>query len=476
MEITETKNEGLKRAYKITVPNSDIEERVSNRLGEIAQTARMPGFRPGKVPVNLLRKTHGNAIMGEVLEQTVNESSRSAISENDLRPVAQPKIEIDKFEDGEDLEYTIELEVFPEFTLTDFKSLKLERLIVAVDEEKVEATIQQIADSQKETKPVETKRKVKEGDVVVIDFFGRIDGVKEFEGGKSESYSLEIGSGSFIPGFEDQIVGHEPEDSFDVNVTFPENYNQELAGKDAVFDVMVKEIREKLPAAIDDEMAKKMGAEDLDDLRKKIRESQAQELGSFTRMRAKRDLLDILAKEHTFDVPEGMSEDQFGTIWEQFEHRREHNPDQIDEDDKDKSDEELKEQYRSIAERMVRLGLVLAENGRVNNIEVTPEEINRALMQEAQQHQGKEKEVLDYYKNNPEAMDAIKSPILEEKVVDFVLELADISEREVTLEELMKEPEDQGMQSENTNQQKSKRKKTSRKRRVKKSKVDEASS
>ena len=471
MEITETKNEGLKRAYKIIVPTADIESRMASRLGEIARTARMPGFRPGKVPVHLLRKTHGKAVMGEVLEQTVSESSQSAISENDLRPVAQPKIEIDKFEDGEDLEYTIELEIFPEITLTDFSSLKLERLKVSSNEEKIDATIQQIAASQKESIPLEVKRNIEEGDVVVIDFLGRVNG-EEFEGGKAEGYSLEIGSGSFIPGFEEQITGHGLDEAFEINVTFPEDYKEEFAGKDAVFEVVVKEIRETIPAEINDEMAKKMGVESVDELRKNIRESQAQELNSISRMRLKRDLLDILDKEHKFELPEGIYEEQVNTIWAEFERRREDNPDQIDEDDKGKSDEELKAQYRIIAERMVRLGLLLSEIGRVNEVVVSPEELNRAVMQEAQRHQGKEKEIFDYYKDNSQALQALQSPLLEDKVVDFILELADISEREVTLEELMEYPEQSEINTGDANQQKSKKRKSVKKISSKKNKSD----
>ena len=468
MEITETKNEGLKRAYKIIVPTADIESRMASRLGEIARTARMPGFRPGKVPVHLLRKTHGNAVMGEVLEQTVSESSQSAISENDLRPVAQPKIEIDKFEDGEDLEYTMELEIFPEITLADFSSLKLERLKVSSNEEKIDATIQQIAASQKESIPLEVKRNIEEGDVVVIDFLGRVNG-EEFEGGKAEGYSLEIGSGSFIPGFEEQITGHGLDEAFEINVTFPEDYKEEFAGKDAVFEVVVKEIRETIPAEINDEMAKKMGVESVDELRKNIRESQAQELNSISRMRMKRDLLD---KEHKFELPEGIYEEQVNTIWAEFERRREDNPDQIDEDDKGKSDEELKAQYRIIAERMVRLGLLLSEIGRVNEVVVSPEELNRAVMQEAQRHQGKEKEIFAYYKDNSQALQALQSPLLEDKVVDFILELADISEREVTLEELMEYPEQSEINTGDANQQKSKKRKSVKKISSKKNKSD----
>lgn len=458
MQVAETKNEGLKRAYKVTVPAAVIEARLTDRLGEIARTARMPGFRPGKVPITLLRKTHGNAVMGEVLEQTVNESSQSAISDNELRPVAQPKIEINNFEDGKDLEYTIELEVYPQITLADFSSIKLERLKVLAKEEEIDATIQKIAEGHKETKTVEKSRKIKTGDVAVIDFLGRVDG-EEFAGGKAENYSLEIGSGSFIPGFEEQIIGHKPGEKFEVGVTFPENYSDELANKDGLFEVTVKELCEAVPLEINDELAKKTGVNNLGELRKNIRDSHEQELGAIARMRVKRDLLDILDKKHKFELPEGISETEFNAIWEQFEHQRKNHPEQIDEDDKSKSDDTLKKQYRQIAERRVRLGLLLTEIGRVNDISVTPEELNRALMQEAQSHQGQEKEILDYYKKNPQAMQSLQSPILEEKVVDFILELADVSDREVTIDELMKESDKVDTQSLEEHQGRSKKKK-----------------
>ncbi len=440
MQVTETTNEGLKRAYKIIVPAADIEEKITARLTEIAVTIRMPGFRPGKVPVNLLRKQHGQAIMGEILEATVGESSQKTITDNDLRPVAQPKIEIDKFDEGEDLEYSIELEVFPDIELTDFSKLKLKRMKVPADEKQVDEMIGQMADGQKDSKPVEKARKITSGDVAVIDFTGSVDG-ENFIGGKAEDYGLEIGSSSFIPGFEEQIIGKDVGDEFDVNITFPKQYTEELAGKDAVFAVKIKELRETIPATLDDDFAKKMGAESLEDLKAKLRENQEAELSQYTRMRVKRDLLDVLDEKHDFDLPDGMIDTEFEAVWHQFEHQRKNHPEHIDEDDKDKSDDELKKEYREISTRRVRLGLLLAEIGRVNEIMVTPEEINRAIMQEAQQNQGKEKEVFDYYKNNPEAMQAIQSPLLEDKVVDYILELADVSEKSTTIEELMAEPE-----------------------------------
>ena len=468
MQVTETTNEGLKRAYKVVVPAADIEEKLTARLDEIAKSARMPGFRPGKVPAGLLKKTHGNAVMGEVLEQTVNESSQSAIKDHELRPVTQPKIEIDKFEDGEDLEYSIELEVFPEITLTDFSKLKLERFKVPAEEEQVDATLDQMVASQKETKPVEEARPAKSGDVAVIDFVGRVGG-EEFAGGKADEYSLDLGSGSFVPGFEEQVIGHSVGETFDVSVTFPENYAEELASKDATFEVTVREIREGVPVELNDEIAKKMGLENLDELKKSIRDSHEQEMGVFTRMRTKRDLLDILDKEHQFELPEGMMDAEFDAIWEQFQKQKENNPDQIDEDDKNKSEDELKVQYRGIAERRVRLGLLLAEIGRVNEITVTPDELNRALMQEAQRHQGQEKEVFEYYKNNPEAMQALQSPVLEDKVVDFIIELADVEEKEVTIEELMQKSDADELSD--ANQDKPRKKKAAKKKAAAKSKA-----
>ena len=440
MQVTEKNKEGLKRSYTVSIPASDMEEKISSRLTQIAHTANMPGFRPGKVPASLLRKTHGQAIMGEVLEKTVSESSQQVLTEKELRPVSQPKIEIIKFDEGSDLEYSLELELFPEIKLTDFSTLKLERLKVPADEKQVDEMINQMSAGQKDSKPVKKGRAVASGDVAVIDFTGSVDG-EEFAGGQSEDYGLEIGSGSFIPGFEEQIIGKKVGDEFDVNVTFPDEYAKELAGKDAVFAVKIKELRETTPIKLDDDFAKKMGAESLEDLKSKLRENQEAELSQYTRMRVKRELLDKLDEVHNFELPEELIQTEFDSVWHQFEHQRKEHPEKIEEEDKDKTDDELKEEYREISARRVRLGLLLAEIGRVNEVTVTSEEVNRAIMQEAQQHKGKEKEVFDYYKNNPEAMQAIQSPLLEEKVVDFILELANVTEKIATLEELMAEPD-----------------------------------
>jgi len=436
MQVTEVTNEGLKRGYKIVVPADDIEKRLTTRLSEIAKTARLPGFRPGKVPAGLLRKQYGNALRGEILESTVNEATQQAITEKDIRPVGQPKVEIQSFDEGKDLEYSVEFELFPKIDLGNLSDIKLERLRIKPDEAQVDRFLQQMADGQKESQPITETRPTQSGDVVVIDFVGRVNG-EEFPGGKADGYQLELGSNSFVPGFEDQLIGKNVGDEVTVKVTFPENYAETLAGKDAEFTCKIHEIRSPIPVAIDDELAKKMGAESLEDIKKTLRGSQEKELAGHARQRLKRDLLDQLDKSHKFDLPEGMVGAEFDAIWQQIEHAREHHPDQIDPEDKGKSDDELKAQYREIAERRVRLGLLLAEIGRINEIKVTPEEISRAVVQEAQKYRGQEKQVLDYYRNNPEAAAALQSPILEDKVVDFILEIAQLTDKDITIEELI---------------------------------------
>jgi trigger factor len=270
----------------------------------------------------------------------------------------------------------------------------------------------------------------------VIDFVGRVDGTV-FPGGKADGYQLELGSNSFVPGFEDQLIGKSVGEEVLVKVTFPENYAETLAGKDAEFTCKIHEIRTPMPVVIDDELAKKMGAESLEDIKKTLRGSQEKELAGHARQRLKRDLLDQLDKTHKFELPQGMVGAEFDAIWQQIEHAREHHPDQIDPEDQGKSDDELKAQYREIAERRVRLGLLLAEIGRINEIKVTPEEISRAIIQEAQKYRGQEKQVLDYYRSNPQAAAALQSPILEDKVVDFILEIAQLSDKDITIEELV---------------------------------------
>ena len=440
MQVTEVKSEGLRREFNISVPASDIAETMDARLKEVAKTIKMPGFRPGKVPVSLVRQRYGESLRGEILEKTVNESSSTAITERDLRPASQPKIEVKSFEEGGDLEYSIEIDIIPEITPCDFSKIKLEQLTVAVEEKEIDEAIERLASMQKSSKPISGSRKSKTGDVLSIDFAGKVDG-ELFPGGTAEDYELELGSNSFIPGFEDQLVGFKAGDKVEVNVKFPDEYGaEELAGKDAVFDVTVKEIRESVPSEVDDELAKKFGKETLAELRTAVTEDRQREFGDLTRMRLKRNLLDELAAQHDFDIPQGMVDDEYNSIWAQYEQQRD--AEELDDEDKDKSEDEHKADFREIAERRVSLGLLLSEVGRVNNIQVGQDEINQRLFQEAQKYPGQEQQVLEFYRGNQQAMESVTAPVYEDKVIDFILELAQLEPRTVTMEELLKEPDE----------------------------------
>ena len=438
MQVTETKSEGLNRQFKVALPAKEIEEKISHRLQELAKTVRLPGFRPGKVPVSVLRNKYGPSVMGEVLENAVNDSSRQALAEKGLRPAMQPEIEITSFEDGQDLEYTIAVEVLPEIKPVDFTKIKLERLVPNTNEAEIDSMLKTLAKSNGSSAPVKDDRKSLTGDMLVIDFLGRVDGV-EFAGGKAEGYELTLGSGTFIPGFEEQLLGAKAGDKIEVKVKFPDNYGAaDLSGKDAVFDVTVHELKETVSTAIDDELAKKLGMENLDALKASIKEEQEREFDTMSRMTLKRELLNELADAHDFEVPAKLLEREFETIWAQFEEHRNNPEAGADPVDEGKSDDEHKEEFREIAERRIRLGLLLSEIGRANNVEISQEDINRQLMIESRRQPGHEKEVMDYYRNTPEAMEQLSAPVYEEKVVDFILGQAKITDRKATMDELIK--------------------------------------
>src|SRR5438874_5952477 len=317
MNVTETSAEGLKREFKITVPATEVEDRVSRRLGEIGQSVRIPGFRPGKVPMQLLRKRYGPAVRGEVLESTVQGSSAEAMREHNLRPALPPRVEIVSAAEGADLEYKMSVELLPDMPEPDFADLGIERLVAEVPEEDIDRAVERIAESQRKTEPVE--RPAENGDIAVVDFFGRTGDV-EFPGGKGENVSIELGAGRFIPGFEDQIIGAKPGEDRTITVTFPADYGApDLAGKDAVFEVKVKEVRERQPAAIDDSLAEAVGLENLAELRQEVRQRMQRDYDSVARQRFKRALLDKLAEKYQFPVPPGMVEMEFNQIWEQYQ-------------------------------------------------------------------------------------------------------------------------------------------------------------
>lgn len=436
MQVTETKNEGLSREFTVRITAGDIAEKIDHRLAELGKDITIPGFRPGKAPVNILRQRYGKAVTGEILEAAIQDSSQQAIAERGLTPAMQPQIsEFSEYEEGEDLEYKLQVELMPDFEPADFSKIELEKIVVKVSDQEVDEALQRLAAQNRVAEPIDKARKAKEGDVAVIDFVGRVDG-EEFPGGAGQDFNLELGSGQFIPGFEDQVVGAKPGEKLDVTVTFPEDYNAPgLAGKEAVFEVTVKEIREFKDASVDDALAANMGFENLSKLREAVQENLEREYAAMSRTGLKRRLLDKLSELHDFEVPGGMVDAEFDAIWKQFEQAREQG--QIDEDDVDKSDDELKKEYRTISERRVRLGLLLNEVGRRNSVEVSQDEVNRAIMAEAQRYPGHQREVVEHYQNNPQARAELQAPLFENKVVDFILEMARVSEKTGTMDDLI---------------------------------------
>ena len=440
MQVTELSAEGLKREYQVIVAASEIEQRVDKRLDELKNTIKMPGFRPGKVPVNLLKKQYGRSVMGEVLEQAVNEGSQQAINDNELKPALRPKIEVKSFEDGKDLEFSMELEVLPDVPSVDLKNIELTRLIAPVTDEALSQSLDNFSKRFQEYEPPAEARNSESGDKLTIDFVGKVDG-EAFDGGAADDFPLVLGSGSFIPGFEDQLIGIGKDEDVEVKVTFPEAYGAEnLAGKDAVFEVKVKEIEAPKPIELTDDLAKGQGFDDLEALKTAIRESIEKEYGNASRARVKRALLDHLAENVKFDVPVGMVDLEFEAVWKQISEELEKNPEQTD-----KSEDDLKAEYREIAERRVRLGLVLSDIGQGNELQVEQAELNQAVLEQARRYPGQEQQVFEYFQKNPQAIEQLRAPIYEDKVVDFILEMAAVEDTEVTVEELMKDPdEDEG--------------------------------
>ncbi len=440
MQVTETLNQGLKREYKVAVPAATVREKVDGKLNELSHRLKIPGFRPGKVPMSLLKQRYEKDVMGEVLNESVQQGSQQLMSERNLRPAGQPKVElVGDFKDGSDLEFSVAMEVIPDVTPMDFTKISLERVGVDVPESEVDDSLKRIAKRQRASDPLDDV--ASNEDIVVIDFVGSIDGV-EFEGGKADGHYLELGSGQFIPGFEDQLVGSKKGDKKTVKVTFPDEYgNADLAGKNASFAVTVQEVRRLKDVPVDDELAKSLGLSDLNDLKKQARERIEKEYGTVARSRVKRKLLDVLADNHNFNLPESLVEAEFGAIWQQIE--ADMKADRLDEEDKGKSEDVLKKEYRDIAERRVKLGLLLSEVGRQNNIQVPNEELSRALLQEAQRYPGQQQQVIEYYQRSPEALNQLRAPLYEEKVVDFILERAKVSERKLSPEAFAAEGETQ---------------------------------
>jgi len=459
MQVTETSSEGLRREFSVVVPKEDIQGRMNTRLTEVGASVNVPGFRPGKVPLAVLKQRYGDAVRGEILEQTIQDTIQKTVEEKDLRPAMEPKIDLVTFEDGVDLEYKLTVEVIPEIAPIDFGTIELEKLTADIPDEDVEQSLVRLSEQQK-TFAAEEGRAAASGDQVVMNFVGKIDG-EAFDGGSADGMELELGSGRFIPGFEDQLIGAKAGDKKEVNVTFPVDYQAEnLKGKAAVFDVEVTEVRIPAAVEINDEFAASLGAENLDALKTMVRDQIGNEYTQVSRGRLKRDLLDQLAEKADFDVPPGLLDAEFEGIWKQLEEAKE--KDQLDEDDKGKSDDELRERYREIAARRIRLGLLLSEIGRANNLTVSQDDLNRAMAQQAQRFPGQEAMVMQYYQSNPQAMQELQAPIFEEKIIDYILELAKVTERSVTTEELLADPEQDGGAEKKGKAKKAKKKKAAK--------------
>ncbi len=453
MEATELLNEGLKRQYKVVVPASELESKLDARLAEMARTVRLPGFRPGKVPVKHLKRLYGRQVMAEILDEAVQEAAQKVLADNNLKAAHRPDIALDGESEGKveeilagqaDLAFTMSFEVTPEVEVKDFSGLELTRYRVKVPDEDVDEAIRNLAEQFKDYEDKPEGATAEEGDRVVISFVGRIDG-EEFEGGSAEDVPLVLGSGQFIAGFEDQLVGAKAGEERIVKVTFPENYGVErLAGKEAVFTVQVKSVEAPVEQEINDEFAQKIGFENLEQLRARVREQAEAELEQMAYTQLKRDVLDALDAMYDFPVPERLVEHEFEHIWHTLEHEMKEAGRTFE--DEGTTEEEARKEYRDIAERRVRLGLVLGAIGEKAGITVTDEELQQALIDRARQFPGQEKAVFEFYKKNPEALVELRGPIFEQKVIDHIIEKAKVTEKEVTreaLEALLEEDEDE---------------------------------
>lgn len=435
IKTVETENEGLKRAFMLTIPAKDIEARVDQEVKRLAPQIRMPGFRPGKVPPNLIRKMHGDSLQGEALNGAVQDGVQQLLTEKNIRPALQPQVELEEgYEPGKDAEVTVRLEALPDVPAPQIDDIALERLTVEADESAIDEQIKQLASSNKRWEDAPKKHAAANGDLVVMDYEGKVDG-KVFDGGKGEDMQVELGSGRLIPGFEEQLVGVKAGDSRDLEVTFPADYPVAvLAGKPATFSVTVKGVKTSGETQIDEEFAKSLGLQSLDQLKGLIRDQQSQELNQLTRTHMKRQLLDQLAERHDFEVPVSMVDAEHENILAQLRHEASH------EEDSEAALAEIEQEageYRRIAERRVRLGLLLSEIGAANNVQITEQEMRNLIMQAAAQYQGQDRDrFLQAVQQNPMFAAQLRAPLYEDKVVDFLFSKANVTDRGATREEL----------------------------------------
>ena len=444
MQVTELSAEGLKRSFSVVVPAADIEATRDKRLTALGRDLRMPGFRPGKVPMSVVRKRYGTAVTGEVLEEQVQNATRELLTGRGLRPALQPKVELaGEFADGQDLSFNIEMELLPEIPMPDFSGIEIERPRAEPTDEQVQKALDGLAARNAKLEDVTEERPAAKGDTVVADFTGRLvegegdDAVvgEPFPGGTGQDMPIDVGGEGFIPGFTEGLEGIAVGETRKIRVSFPEAYGSaELAGKPAEFEITAKALKTRAAAPADDDFAKSLGLESADKLRDELRASIQREYDQLTRLRVKRSLLDQLADRADFPVPEGMVEAEFGQIWGRVEEDRKAG--RLDAEDAGKDEDTLRAEYRKIADRRIRLGLLLSEIGRTNNIQVGQDELAQAMRTEATRYPGQEKQVFEFFQKNPQALENLRAPIFEEKVVDFMLELAKVNDTTVSPDDL----------------------------------------
>jgi trigger factor len=446
MQVTETSSAGLKREYRVVVPAIDLEAKVNERLDDLKGRVQLRGFRPGKVPVAHLKRLYGKSAMAEVIEATVREANSKIVTDHGYRLAVEPKVVLPTdegavegvIEGKADLSYTVEMEIVPAIALADFKSIKLTRLTAEVSDEEIDKALQAIAD---QNHPFVAKAEgAANGDRVTVNFEGSLEGTP-FEGGTGEDVPLIMGAGQFIPGFEDNLVGLKAADSKTFDVKFPDDYRAtHLAGKNATFAVTVKAVEAPGPVSIDDEFAKTLGLESLAKLKEAVKDRIAREHALASRQKLKRALLDQLDERHKFEPPPSLLEQEFANVWSQVENDLKQQNRTFE--DEGTTEEKAREEYRGIAERRVRLGLVIAEIGEKNNIRVTDDQLRAALMEQVRQFPGQERQIWEYYQKNPNALAALRAPLFEDKVVDFLVELAEVTDKPVSRDELFKDDEE----------------------------------
>ncbi len=442
MQVVKKQSEGLKHSFEIKIPRAVINQNVETKLKEISEKVNIPGFRPGKAPMTMLKQRYGGSVMGEVVDFTVRDSYSKALQDNGLRAATQPKVEIKEFGDDADLVYTFDVEVMPQIKIQGLDKIKAVKIKCDPTDEDIDQAMNTLSQRQRPTKEITEKRAAKNGDHVTIDFLGKVGGIA-FEGGEAKGYKLHLGSGSFLPDFEAGVVGLSVGEVKDIPVGFPSEYHApNLAGKTATFTITVHKIEEEMAAEVNDEFAKTMGFASLDDLKAAARTQIAREFDSVAREKNKKSLFDGLEEQFDFELPSGLIEDEFNGIWKQFQDAKAKN--QVAEEDKSKSDDEMKQELQAVAERRVKLGLLLSEIGQANKIDVSDDELRRAIIAEAQRYPGQEQKIVEFYSQTPQALMSLRGPLMEEKVVDFLFDVADVTVKSVSREELFSADDSSG--------------------------------